>query len=391
MRVVILGGGYAGVVCANRLSRQARGRAEITLVNASARFVERIRLHERAAGRGRPDPGLARLLRRDVALEVGVVTAVDPERRRVEVNGRALAFDRLVLALGSRTDVDSVEGVRQHARTLDPAGAERLAEELRLPAERGGRVVVVGGGLTGVEAASEIAEAWPSLRVTLLSRAPVGDGWSARAREHLLSALARLGVEVREGVRVRAVGHRTLSTDGGPEPFDACVWAAGFLPSPVARQAGLAVNEAGQALLDPFLRSISHPHVYACGDAATLAEPSGQPLPMGCKSAQPTGAHAADNLARELRGEAPRPLDYAAPFFCVSLGRRDGLVQAADGRGGYEGKVLVGRRAAWVKELVCRYVVWALHLERLGVTGVRWARTGGVRTGPGASPRPLAA
>lgn len=66
---------------------------------------------------------------------------------------------------------------------------------------------------------------------------------------------------------------------------------------------------------------------------------------MGCKSSQPTGAHAAENIARALCGSAERPLDYAVPLYCVSRGRRDGLIQLARRDGSLTGTVLTGRRA----------------------------------------------
>jgi NADH dehydrogenase FAD-containing subunit len=377
MRIAIIGGGYAGITCALRLARKARGRADITLVNASDRFVERIRLHQQIAGARPPEHDLARLLRAPgVTLKVGQVTGIDVDAHTLAIDGEPLDWERLVLATGSRTDVDAVPGVRAHALTLDGHDVARLAGRVPALAGAGGRLVVVGGGLTGVESAAELAAAFPGLRVTLVTHRGVGDGWSAPGRAHLVRTLARLGVELREGVRVAAVSATRLETDAGAIPFDLCLWAVGFVAGPLARAAGLAVNERGQVLVDPALRSISHPHVYAAGDAVMPVLPPGLPLPMGCKAAGPAGAHVADNLARALRAAPERAFDFATPFYCVSLGRRDALIQYTRPDGTLTGEVITGRRAAWFKELVCRSTVWALHLERVGFIGTRWLRTG---------------
>lgn len=380
MRIVILGAGYAGVTCAVRLARKRRGRpAEITLVNGTDRLVERIRLHEQAAGRRPPEHELRGLLRgTGVALHVGYATSIDLEGHTVTVGDERLRWDRLVLALGSHTDVEGVPGIREHALTLDAASTARLAARVPAVAASGGRLVVIGGGLTGIEAATELAERHPSLKVTLLTRGRVLAGWSEAARAHVARTCERLGIERREGVAVESIAADRVESSRGPVPFDLCVWSVGFAVPSLAREAGLAVNERGQVLLDPMLRSISHPHVYAAGDIACPVEPPGDPMPMGCKSAGPTGAHVADQLARQLAGEPEQPFDYAVPLYCVSLGRREALVQATGPGGAPTGRVLTGRLAVWIKELICRGTIWILHLERRGILPTLWARTGRV-------------
>lgn len=381
-RVVIVGAGYGGLTCALRLASAGRGRAQITLVDASDRFVERIRLHQGAATQRPPTHALSELVRgTGIRLKIGRATAIDLERRTVVVGGEALAWDKLVLALGWRIDVDSLPGVRQHAFTLDANRAAELGRAIG-GLHRGGRVLIVGGGLTGVEAAAELAEAHPHLRVELVTDAPVADGWSDAARGHLLRTFERLGVSLREGVRARGAASDHVATDAGPIPFDVCVWTVGFAFPALPREAGLAVDARGRVSVDARLRSISCSDVYVVGDLASPVEPTGHPLPMGCKSAQPTGAHAAANIARALFGSAERPLDYAVPLYCVSLGRRDGLIQLARRDGSLTGPVLTSRAAAVVKELVCRSTMWALRLERRGLRAVVWKKTGRVEALP---------
>src|SRR6185369_374293 len=171
-RIVILGGGYGGQMAAARLASRCPA-AVITVVDASPVFVERIRLHQVAAGEHVRERPMRDMLPKHVGLVQGRVVSWEPRRRLVRVGGgpRELAYDWCVYALGSRVDVDAVPGAREHAFALDdPAGAKRLSAATA----RGGRVVVVGAGLTGIEAAVELAEQRRELAVTLVAGGAVG-------------------------------------------------------------------------------------------------------------------------------------------------------------------------------------------------------------------------
>lgn len=379
MNILILGGGYAGLVCATRLARRLAGApqpAQITLVNTWDRFVERIRLHQMAAGQRLHHRPLDRLTQRaGVRLVVGRADTIDLERQTVRVGTASLRWDRLVLALGSHAGRFDVPGAAEHAFSLDAVSVPRLLSRLQsLPAQA--RVTIVGAGLTGVEAAAEIAEAFPRLCVQLVSRGLLLQGWSEPAREHVRRTLVRLGVELCEGVGIAAVASDHLLTSQGLLASAACIWTAGFELPPLARESGLAVTADGRVRVDPQLRSISHPRVYAAGDLAAPVLDPGQPLPMGCKSALPSGAHVAENLAREAAGEPPEAFDYALPFYCVSLGRHDGLIQWPDAEGRLLGRVMTGPAAAQFKESVCSTTWRWLIEEATGMDGIRWQRTG---------------
>lgn len=359
MRVVIIGAGYAGLSCALRLSGRAPRDTQITLVDAASHFVERIRLHEQAAGKRAPAQALAAMVRgTSVSCRTGWVERIDLAARTAWVDGEALTWDRLVLALGSHVDVDAVPGVREHAYTLDAPAMSWLAALVPSIAQKRGHVVIVGGGLTGIEAATELAETLPTLSVTLVTRGALAPGFTNRARAHAEHTLARLGVRLRMHCAVERLAQGQLLTDQGPIDFDACIWATGFRAPPLASEAGLAVNARGQVWVDAALRATEHPDVYVAGDLHALREPLAVAVPMGCKAAFPTAFHVAENLARDLRGAALVPFTYATLPYCVSLGRRDALVQLPGGR------VVTGAFAATIKELICRGTQWALALER---------------------------
>jgi NADH dehydrogenase FAD-containing subunit len=376
-RIVIAGAGYAGVSCALRLARRVPSNTNITLISATDRFVERIRLHQRATGQNVGDWSLPALIRGSgIELRVGVIDQLDLSNRAFRMGGGdRIEFDTAVLALGSYVDVYSIPGVREHAMAVEFGAVAGIHQALRKAAQQGARVTVVGGGLTGIELATEIAEVFPQLQVSLVSQTPLAESWSKAAREHVLASMQRFGIHVEEGPHIKAVHAKRLATDRGDLPFDLCIWAGGFVGHSLAWNSGLKVNDQGQALVDTQLRSVSHPGVHVIGDLATIAPQLQPQMPMGCKSAMPAGAWAAENIARQLRGESEQSLQYAVPFFCVSLGRRDGLAQMAAKDGSMTGRALTHRRGAWFKEFICRSTLWALKMERLGISGIQWVKS----------------
>lgn len=181
----------------------------MTLVDAKAEFVQRLRLHQVAAGLPVSEPLYPKLLGRRVQFVQGVAETIDVDAGIVMMAGcsaRGIPFDRLIYAVGSVDDIMSVPGVAEHAhRVADRASARQLRAALA-SAPAGARVVVVGGGLTGIEVASELAPAYPGVRVTLVTRGTVGGWLTERARAYLAGALSRLCVDKLEHTRVMAVG-----------------------------------------------------------------------------------------------------------------------------------------------------------------------------------------
>lgn len=379
MRIVILGGGYAGAACALRLGSSIRRhglKANVTLVNPSRDFIERIRLHQAATGqrlRRRPLPEL--LSRAGVQFLSATATDIDLHSGTVRVTGKSLTWDRLVVAVGSTIASPCLPGAGTHALPLNSTQIGTINARLAaLPS--GGRVAIVGGGLTSIESAAEIKERFPHLQVTMLSRGELLPRWAPAASEYVRDYFHRHSIHLVSGVEVTQVWHDRLHTAAGDIRADLCLWTAGFsLPSLVSK-AGLSIDDAGKARVDPQLRSVSDHRVHVVGDVAAPVIAPGHPLPMGCKSAMPTGVHAADNIVNELLERAPRHLDFATPFYCVSLGRREGLIQLPGELGTSSGRVVTHRSGAWIKEVICRGTSWALQLESRNIRAVQWMKTG---------------
>ncbi|MET9883292.1 FAD-dependent oxidoreductase [Streptomyces sp. NPDC006430] len=376
-RIVVLGAGYAGAYVAGTLARRlSPADTEITVVNAEPAFVQRLRLHQLAAGQEIEAPQLAEVFAGTaIRLRRARVTAVDPELRVVAVadadGGGELGYDTLLYALGSHGADHGVPGVPEHA--FDVAArpsALRLRERLDSLSKRdeGRSVLVVGDGLTGIETATEIAESRPGLSVTLVARGELGAPLSAGARSHLRQVCDRLDIIVLEHTSVEAVeATRVLCADGTVLASDATVWTAGFAVSPIAAVSGLEVTEDGRIVVDRTMRSLSHPNVYAAGDSAYAIGDNGRPLPMSCASAGYTGRQATDAIVGRLTGSkiANTRLEY--PGNHISLGRRDGILQMVDHEGQAKPKYMGGRKAARIKAGIVKMSLWATSHPTFGL------------------------
>ncbi|MEU6550495.1 FAD-dependent oxidoreductase [Streptomyces sp. NPDC046915] len=395
-RIVVLGAGYTGAIAAGRLARRLhREDVAITLVNAEPDFVERVRMHQLATGQDlAPRPFGEMFAGTGVELRLAKVTGVDTDRKTVtvtvtDVNDAAgpaaekptaeepaaeepaaeeLAYDTLVYALGSGWNSQGVPGTAEHAHEIaGRPGALRLRERLA-GLGAGQHVVVVGGGLTGLEAATEIAEARPDLDVALAARGALGDWLSPKGRRHLRKVFGRLGITAYEHAAVTAVeADRVATADGASVPAAVTVWTTGFAVHPIAKATTLEVTGTGRIVVDRTMRSVSHPDVYAIGDAAMAMGPGDKPLRMSCASGTPMAWQAADAIAARLTGgKLPRtPLRYFNQ--CISLGRREGLIQYVTADDRAVRAALTGRLAAVYKELICKGAAWSVANPMLGM------------------------
>ncbi len=354
-RVVVLGAGYAGLPAVNRIAKQTfRDEVELVLVSTHDQFVERPRLHQLASGQSRPSLPLRDFLRSGIDLRVGRVQRLDVGSRALNFGAPdrpwSLPYDTLLYAAGSTIDLE-VPGAAVHAHSVaTPESARRIASLLGdAPTAR---VVVCGGGLSGIELASEFADSNPALEVTLVTRDQLGDWLSPRARSYVRDAMNELGVHVLDQTVVFRVQPHHLQTSGEDVPFDVCVWAGGFVFPQLAAQAGLQVDAAGRVVTDASLRSVSHDDVYAIGDAAAVPGPWGTALAMGCRTGGFTGPTAADAVVARLAGRTGPTFTFRYLHECIGLGRRRHVIQFVDKDGQAVSRTLRDHKATLYKNLV---------------------------------------
>nr|WP_256122766.1 FAD-dependent oxidoreductase [Streptomyces sp. LUP47B] len=352
---MIVGAGFAGYRTAKELSRKARGKADITLLNPTDYFLYLPLLPQVAAGILEPRRVTVSLSDTlpQVRLVLGEADRIDLDARTVhytdpEGAGGTLGYDRLVLAAGSVNKLLPIPGVAEHAhgfRGLPEALylRDHVTRQVELAAAADDpetcaarcTFVVVGAGYTGTEVAAQ-GQLFTDAQVR---RHPLRKGMRPRwilldvaervlpeLDEHLSRTADRTlrerGVEVRMGTSVKeATSEGVLLTDGEFVATRSLVWCVGVRPDPLAESLGLPM-ERGRLLVDPNLQVPGRPEVFACGDAAAVPdlENPGQFTPMTAQHAWRQGRTAALNVAASLGAGVRRPYEHRDLGFVVDLG-----------------------------------------------------------------------
>lgn len=369
--VVVIGGGYAGVMAANRLTQ--RDDVTVTLINARPHFVERIRLHQLAGGTHKAVNDYRKVLSERVRLVVDTVTRIDATRRRVELaSGDTAGYDYLIYAVGSGSADPGVPGAAEFAHPIATFEEARRLRSVLDAAPATAPVTVVGAGPTGIETAAELAEAGRT--VTLVCGGLLGPYLHPNGRRSLAKQLAALGVTVSQGPGTKVTevtGDSVRLGDGRELSSEITIWTAGFGVPDLAARSGLSTDTLGRLLTDETLTSIDDERIVAAGDSAA---PSDMPFRMSCQAAGPLGAHAADTVLSRITSKRPAPIDLGFAGQCISLGRRAGMFQFAHKDDTAKRLHLGGRTGAKVKELVCRLTVKQLVNEARKPGSHTWAK-----------------
>ncbi|MFF1879240.1 NAD(P)/FAD-dependent oxidoreductase [Leifsonia sp. NPDC058230] len=368
--VVVIGGGYAGVMAANRLTQ--RDDVRVTLINPRPTFVERIRLHQLVGGSDDAVVDYRDVLAQSIRLVVDTVTRIDAPRRAVTLaTGATVGYDYLIYAVGSRSADRVVPGAAEFAFPIaDLEQAQQLRSALDATPSTA-PVTVVGAGPSGIETAAELAESGRA--VTLLCGGVLGPYLHPRGRSSVAAQLARLGVTVLDGpasTATRVTPYAVELSDGSTRASAVTIWTAGFTVPDLAVRSGLTTDARGRLLTDETLTSVDDERIVAAGDSAA---PSDLPFRMSCQAAGPLGAHAADTVLNRIGGEEPTPIALGFAGQCISLGRRSGIFQFAHRDDTATRFALGGRAGAGLKQLVCWGTVKQLTDEARKPGSLTWA------------------
>ncbi|MGB7750271.1 MAG: NAD(P)/FAD-dependent oxidoreductase [Candidatus Acidiferrales bacterium] len=364
VRIVILGGGFAGVEAARYLDRTVAQNSdvEVTMISSENFTIFTPMLHEVAAGDLEAthicNP-LRKLLRR-VTILTGSVEAIDIAKRTVTISygidahRRELPYDHLVLTLGSETNYSSVPGVAEHAlgiKTLGDAiiirgGVLAILENASVESDPARRkrmltVVVVGGGFAGVETIGAIndlmRESLPhyglidpkEARVVLVHGGKfllpeLGEALGLYAQEKLHERRVEIKLETQVNAYADGAVH---CSDGEIIPAELLIWAAGVSPSPILKKLPLELAK-GRVVVDSTLEVPGHPGIWAAGDCAAVADPvSKLPYPPTAQHALREGKVIGRNIELRLKGQQPKPFQYKAPGQLAAIGRRTGVAR----------------------------------------------------------------
>src|SRR6516164_8738399 len=343
-RVVIIGGGFAGIAAAHAL-RHAD--AEVLMIDRRNHHIFQPLLYQVATAVLSPAEIAAPIRQleakqRNVSVVLAEVTSVDVASRTIEAalpgaGARKIAFDYLVVATGMRPSYFGHDEFARYAPGLKSLGdAETIrakilgAFELAVTTEdederaRQMTFVLVGAGPSGVELAASLAH---MVNVTLRGNFRRID--PAKATIILLDAgkrvlptyaesvsrkvarrLEKLGVKVLTGVKVETVDDKGVIAGGKRIPSATVLWTAGVAASPVPKMLGTKTDRAGRALVDAFLKVVDVPGVFVVGDAASLMQ-NEHPVPGVAQAAIQEGQYVGRLIASELKGqEVKRPFHY---------------------------------------------------------------------------------
>lgn len=326
--VVLIGGGHSHALLLRQWGMSPMAGARLTLINPSATAPYTGMLPGYVAGHYTRDAleiDLVRLARFAGARMIfGRVTAIDRVRRSIEVEGRGpLSYDLASLDIGITSDMPQIPGFTQHGIAAKPLGpfATRWTGHLD---DGGGPVVVIGGGVAGVELALSMAQSLDGRGgVTVIEARTALGGVSRLTRQHLLDELAEAGAILHENARVATVGpDHVILGDGTRLPAKLTVGAAGARPFSWLAETGLDLTD-GYVTVDQTLRSVSAPEIFAVGDCAHL---STSPRPKAGVFAVRAAPVLADNLRAALSGKPLRPFTPQKHYLkLVSLGRKAAL------------------------------------------------------------------
>lgn len=347
-RIVIVGAGFGGLACANKLRKS--GAFAVTLIDKNPYQLFSPLLYQVATA-SLPEDDITFPIRtayREVQFVRATVTNVDTSNHTLSLStGKSVEFDELVVAVGSEGTTFNIPGVAEHTLQMK---AIREAREIRrsllqtyedvedevAPIENL-NVIIVGGGPTGVELAGAVRELQSEIRrefeliapyatVTLLEAGPrLLPSFHPKSSAHATKTLEKMGVIVRVNAAVVEATQHSLILKGGEELLAGTrIWAAGVVAPPAWKFLG-ETDRLNRLTVRPTMQL--EEHVWVVGDAARFVKGDGPPLPMIAPVAIQQGKHVARQLLRRERNQTIEDFSYRDKGQMATIGRRKAVVE----------------------------------------------------------------
>jgi NADH dehydrogenase len=361
MRIVVLGGGFAGMEALRVLERGLRGRTDVDILLVSDRnYLLFTPLLPQVASSMVEPRHIIQPIRdirggRGFRFRRDTVLTIDFAARQVIMAEGSVPYDRLIIAMGGVTPSFSIPGVTEHAlgyKWLDDAVVLRdevidLAEHADHEPDPQARrrmltICVVGGGYTGIELIAELQDLFDAYIVPRYRGIGPGDyrllvveagseilrGVHPTLAERARRKLWHEGIEIRTGTRVTRVLEGAVEAGGEIIPVGLTVWAAGVIGHPALANVDAERDRLGRLLTRPTMQLKAHPDVYGAGDAVAVENKPDASIPI-IPAALAHAELAARNILAELAGRPLATIDFAPRGMLVSLGERDAVVEVA--------------------------------------------------------------
>src|SRR5882757_1384717 len=390
--VVIIGAGFGGLSAATAL---ARATVDITVIDRQNHHCFQPLLYQVATAALSPAEiawPIRAILRhqRNATVLMAEVTGIDTANRQVQTTSAAVPYDHLVVATGATHSyfghdewaefapglkrIEDATRIRrsillafEHAELTDDA-----AERVRLLT-----FVIIGAGATGVEMAGAIAEIARhtiamdfrridprTAQIILIEAGPrVLPALSNDLSNYALRALTKMGVDVRTDTRGTGCDGRGVDLANGRINAGTIIWAAGVVASPAARWLNAEHDRAGRVLIRDDLTVPGHPEIFVIGDAATVKDESGKPVPGVAPAAKQMGAYVGKLIAARIAGQSLPPFRYRHAGDLATIGRRAAVVSI--------GKVHLTGFLGWLFWGVV-HIYFLIGLRRRFVVAINW-------------------
>ncbi|WP_199620517.1 NAD(P)/FAD-dependent oxidoreductase [Paenibacillus alkalitolerans] len=322
-KIVILGGGYGGLTVATELlEERLPDDCVVTLVDRMPFQGLKTEYYALAAGTvSEIDIRVHFPVDPRLILKFGEINGLDLDQKAVYLTGHdPLHYDVLVIALGCVDRYHGIPGAQEFSTSIQTFSSSRGTYQQVNDVKPYGQITIVGGGLSGVEMASELRESRPDLNIRILDRGPsILSQFPGKAQDYVRSWFHEHDVEMRGHVNLSRLDRGVLYDKGQQIETDVTVWTAGIQPSPIVQALDLPKDQLGRLILNEYHQLPCHPDVFVVGDCASIPfAPSGQ-------AAEAQGRQVAEVIHATFRGETPRLRKIKLKGVLGSLGKKAGF------------------------------------------------------------------